>query len=99
MPHKIIQFVTEAVVWRCSVKKVFLEGIKFQAILLKKRLAQVFSCEFCEISKNTIFYRTLPVAVSVVRRNTKHKKMKTRESKKRKIEKKVREIGRVSCVS
>ena len=74
MPHKIVQFVTEAVVWRCSVKKVFLEGIKFQAILLKKRLAQVFSCEFCEISKNTIFYRTLPVAVSVVRRNTKHKK-------------------------
>ena len=23
------------------------------AILLKKRLAQMFSCEFCEISKNT----------------------------------------------
>ena len=26
-------------------------------------LAQVFSCEFCEISKNTISYRTPPVAV------------------------------------
>ena len=25
------------------------------ATLLKKRLAQVFSCEFCEISKNTFF--------------------------------------------
>ena len=24
--------------------------------------AQVFSCEFCEIFKNTFFYRTLPVA-------------------------------------
>ena len=24
----------------------------------KETLAQVFSCEFCEISKNTFFYRT-----------------------------------------
>ena len=30
----------------------------------KQILAQVFSCEFCEISKNTIFYRTPPVAAS-----------------------------------
>ena len=30
------------------------------ATLLKKEtLVQVFSCEFCEISKNTVFYRTL----------------------------------------
>ena len=28
----------------------------------KETLAQVFSCEFCEISKNTFFYRTPPVA-------------------------------------
>ena len=34
------------------------------ATLLKKTLAQVFSCEFCEISKNTFFYRTPPVAAS-----------------------------------
>ena len=27
-------------------------------------LAQVFSCEFCEIFKNTVFYRTPPVATS-----------------------------------
>ena len=40
----------------------------------EETLAQVFSCEFCEISKNTFFYRTPPVAASVVRRNTKHKK-------------------------
>ena len=32
------------------------------ATLLKKRLAQVFFCGFCEISKNTFFYRTPPVA-------------------------------------
>ena len=30
----------------------------------KETLAQVFSCECCEISKNIFFYRTLPVAVS-----------------------------------
>ena len=28
----------------------------------KEFLAQVFSCEFCEISKNTFFYRTPLVA-------------------------------------
>ena len=30
----------------------------------KESLAQGFSCEFCEISKNTFFYRTPPVAAS-----------------------------------
>ena len=30
----------------------------------KEVLAQVFSCEFCEISKNTFSYRTPPVAAS-----------------------------------
>ena len=33
----------------------------------KKSLAQVFCCEFCEISKNTFFYRTSPVAASALR--------------------------------
>ena len=32
--------------------------------LLKKTLAQVFSCEFCEISKNAFSYRTPLVAAS-----------------------------------
>ena len=32
--------------------------------MLKKGLAQVFSCEFCEILKNNICYRTPPVAAS-----------------------------------
>ena len=31
----------------------------------KETLAQVFSCEFCEIFKNVFFLRTLQVAVSV----------------------------------
>ena len=30
----------------------------------KETLGQVFSCEFCEISKNTFFYRTPVVATS-----------------------------------
>ena len=32
----------------------------------KKALAQVFSCEFCEIYKNTFYYRTPLVAASGV---------------------------------
>ena len=34
----------------------------------KETLAQVFSCEFYEISNNTFFYRTPPVAASFLRR-------------------------------
>ena len=34
-------------------------------LVKKDTLAQVFSCEFREISKNTFFQRTLPVAASV----------------------------------
>ena len=43
--------------------------IKLQAsgnFIKKETLAQVFSCEFCEISKNTFSYRTPPVAASVI---------------------------------
>ena len=32
----------------------------------KETLTQVFSCEFCEISKNTFFYRTPLMAASVI---------------------------------
>ena len=70
------QFFMEAVVQRCSVKKVFLKIlqnsqantcargsflIKLQAcnFIKKESLAQVFSCEFCEIFKNIFFHRHL----------------------------------------
>ena len=46
---KVVFVFWEAVVQRCSVKKV----------LKKETLAQVFSCEFCEISKNTFFIEHL----------------------------------------
>ena len=52
---------SEAVVQRCSVKKLP-ETCNF---IKKETLAQVFSCEFCEISKNTFVYRTPLVAASV----------------------------------
>ena len=40
----------------------------------KESLAQVFSCKFCEISKNTFSYRTAQMTASVCRnQNTKSK--------------------------
>ena len=37
-----------------------------QSLFIKKEtLAQVFSCEFFDISKNTFFHRTHPTAASV----------------------------------
>ena len=55
----------------CCEKNVLRNFAKFtgkhlcQSLFFKKEtLAQVFSCEFCEISKNTFSYRTLPVAAS-----------------------------------
>ena len=38
-------------------------GLKF---IKKETLTHVFSCEFCEIFKNTYFYRTPLVATSAV---------------------------------
>ena len=62
----------EAVAWRCSVKKVLLVISQNsrktpvpESLFKKETLAQVFSCEFCEISRNTFSYRTTPVAASV----------------------------------
>ena len=41
---------------------------KLQAcnFITKENLAQLFCCEFCEISKNTFSYRTPPVAASAI---------------------------------
>ena len=71
---------SEAVALRCSVKKVFLEIFqssqesncakvsanvaKVAPFIKKETLAQVFSCEFCKISKITFSNRTPPVAAS-----------------------------------
>ena len=50
---------TETVARSCFVKKA--EACNF---IKKETQAQVFSCEFYEISKNTFPYRTPPVAAS-----------------------------------
>ena len=64
---------TEPVVRRCSVKKVFLEisqnsqentWAEVCNFIKKETLAQVFSSEFCEISKNNFFCRTPLVVAS-----------------------------------
>ena len=64
-------YTEEAVAQRCSVEKVFLEILQNSqestcarvSFLIKlQTLAQVFCCEFCEISKNTFSYRTPSVA-------------------------------------
>ena len=64
----------EAVARRCSVKKGILKNFTkfpgkhlYQSLFFNKveeTLSQVFSCQICEISKNTNFYRTYPVAAS-----------------------------------
>ena len=48
------------------MKIIFLEisQNKVAGLVKKETLAQVFSCGFCEISKNTFFYSTPPVAAS-----------------------------------
>ena len=51
----------EAVDQRSSVKKLL---ANFAKIARKQVFSQVFSCEFCEIFTNTLFYRTPLVAAS-----------------------------------
>ena len=58
----------EAVAPSCSVKKMFLEISQACNFIKKETLAQVFSCEFCESSKNTFSYRTPSLAASINRK-------------------------------
>ena len=66
---KVLIF-SEEIAQKCSVKKGILRNFskftgKHQCNLIKKEtVAQMFSCEFCEISKNTFSYKTPPVAAS-----------------------------------
>ena len=69
---KILTSFTRSSHRRCSVKKVVLRNFaKFIGKLcardsfLIKSLAQVFSCKFCEISKNTFFTQNLRTTASV----------------------------------
>ena len=80
--HEILCFIrdsySEAVARRCSVKKMFLKisqnsqestcvGVAWACNFIKKETPTlVLSFEFCEIFKNTFFYRAHPVAASVI---------------------------------
>ena len=44
-------------------QSLFLNKVVGLNFIKKETLAQLFSCEFCEISQNTFFYRTPSVAV------------------------------------
>ena len=80
----IISVQTEEVVQKCFVKKSVLKRktpvpesffkIKLQTsacnFIKKETLALMFFCEFCEIFKNTFFYRTPLVAASLLKQNT-----------------------------
>ena len=45
-------------------QSLFFNKVAGRNFIKKEALVQVFSCEFCEISKNTFSYRTPPVAAS-----------------------------------
>ena len=52
---------TQPFIFPKSIKWVQAEACNF---IKKETLTRVFSCEFCEISKSTFFYRNFPVAAS-----------------------------------
>ena len=68
---------THTVARRCSIKTVFLEILQnllksncarlppASNLIKKDAVARLLSCEFCEISKYTFYYRTPPMAASV----------------------------------
>ena len=70
--YQSVQRFTEVIAQRCSVKNVFLENFIIKRgsrlhtckFIKVETLAEVFSCEFCKISKDTFFYRTPLVAAS-----------------------------------
>ena len=49
----------KAVAQTCSVRNVFVQSCRHLNFIKKEALAQMFSCEFCEISTNTFSYRKL----------------------------------------
>ena len=78
-----VQFVAEAVFWRCSVKKVLLKSIKFRATLLKKRLwRRCFPVNFAKFLRTPFLKNT---SAFVVRRNAKYKKEENTRIKRKKI--------------
>ena len=63
---KVLLKISQSSQENTCVRDSFLAKLETSAcnFIKKETLAQVFSCEFCKISKNTFFYRTLLVAAS-----------------------------------
>ena len=59
------EFYLEAVVRRCSIKKLFIKISQNSQENTCTRVFFFFKGEFCEVFKNTYFYRTSLVAASV----------------------------------
>ena len=71
LPHKSPNFeskLSSALVKICQIPHVrsSLSEVFCKRFIKKETLAQVFSCEFCEIFKNTYFYRKPQVTASVM---------------------------------
>ena len=62
LTNKFICDFWEQVFWKHAAN--LQENILLKHFIKKETLAQVFSCEFSEISENTFSYRTPPVAAS-----------------------------------
>ena len=52
---------------KTPVSQSLFSGAEACTFIKKETLTQVFSCEFCEIAKNTFSYRAPLVAASVMR--------------------------------
>ena len=75
MQEKVFLEISQNLLENTCARVSFLIKLEACNFIKKETLAQVFSCEFCDISKNTCSYRTPPVGASVhisksIRENT-----------------------------
>ena len=67
--RKVTLRISEVVAWRCSVKR---EKYKKVTGRQHRECLQLFSCKFCQVSKNTFFVehkRTAALGISLMKHN------------------------------
>ena len=63
--HTKVKVIFKDMLFAVLIYMILLEKMSSACNFIEKEtLAQVFSCEFCDIPKNTFFYRTPPLAAS-----------------------------------
>ena len=63
--HTKVKVIFKDMLFAVLIYMILLEKMSSACNFIEKQtLAQVFSCEFCDIPKNTFFYRTPPLAAS-----------------------------------